>query len=108
MAGDLWIFCLRQAEVLEILLLLNHADGHKLTRDQVTALCKNNTAAAVKTALNPYRLLTTNEIRSTPTPGEIALTPKGQKRIIEKSFRHRRFKRPLRFPDTCRGQRCAG
>jgi len=67
---------------VEILLLLNHADGHKLTRDQVTAQCKNNTSAAVATAIT--RLMRANEIRSTPTAGEVALTPKGQKRVIEK------------------------
>jgi hypothetical protein len=67
---------------VEILLLLNHADGHKLTRDQLAAQCKNNTEAAVGTAIR--RLMKANEIRSTPTPGEVALTPKGQKRVIEK------------------------
>lgn len=61
---------------VEILLLLNHADGHKITRDQVTAQCKNNTAAAVSTAIT--RLMKANDIRSTPTAGEIALTPKGR------------------------------
>jgi hypothetical protein len=67
---------------VEILLLLNHANGHKLTRDQLTNQCKNNTAAAVSTAIT--RLMKANEIRNTPTLGEIALTPKGQKRVIEK------------------------
>ena len=67
---------------VEILLLLNHADGHKLTREQLTAQCKNNASAAVSTAIT--RLMKANEVRSTPTQGEIALTPKGQKRVIEK------------------------
>ena len=72
----------RVSAPVEILLLLNHAAGHKLTRDQVTAQCKNNSPAAVSTAIT--RLAKANEIRSTPTPGEIALTPKGQKRVIER------------------------
>ncbi len=67
---------------VEVLLLLNHADGHKLTRDELTSQCKNNTAGAVSTAVN--RLLKGNAIRTTPTSGEVALTPKGQKRVIEK------------------------
>ncbi len=67
---------------VEVLLLLNHADGHKLTKEQILAQTKNNTSSAVSTAIK--RLLNRNEMRTTPTPGEIALTPKGQKRVIEK------------------------
>ncbi len=35
----------------EVLLLLNHAEGHRLQRDALTTQAKNNTAAAVNTAL---------------------------------------------------------
>jgi hypothetical protein len=67
---------------VEILLLLNHADGNRLQRDVLRAQAKNNTPQAVDTAIS--RLTRTNEIRATTTPGELALTPKGQKRVIEK------------------------
>jgi hypothetical protein len=66
----------------EVLVLLNHADGHRLQREEVIKQAKNNTPAAVNTALS--RLSKTNEIRTTAHPGEFALTPKGQKRVIEK------------------------
>lgn len=67
---------------VEILLLLNHADGNRLQKDVLRTQAKNNTPQAVDTAVS--RLLKANEIRSTGTPGELALTPKGQKRVIEK------------------------
>jgi hypothetical protein len=66
----------------EILLLLNHADSHRLNRDRLTELAKNNTPKSVGVAIS--RLLSTNEIRSTTVSGEVALTPKGEKRVIEK------------------------
>lgn len=65
----------------EILLLLNHAKGNKLHREELLRQAKNNTVAAVKTGIT--RLLKTNEIRNTAAQGELALTPVGQKRIIE-------------------------
>jgi hypothetical protein len=65
----------------EILLLLNHAEGHKLSRDELFELAKNNTEKSLAVAF--VRLLKTNEIRRTTTPTEVALTPKGQKRVIE-------------------------
>jgi len=65
----------------EVLLLLNHAEGHKLPKEAVTKLAKNNTDASVSVAIS--RLTKTNEIRSTSVPGELALTPKGEKRVIE-------------------------
>jgi hypothetical protein len=65
----------------EILLLLNHAEGHKLSRDELFELAKNNTGKSLPVAF--VRLLKTNEIRRTTTPAEVALTPKGQKRVIE-------------------------
>jgi hypothetical protein len=66
----------------EVLLLLNHAEGHKLSKDKLTQLAKNNTPKSVGTAIS--RLTTSNEIRATGVAGELALTPKGQKRVIEK------------------------
>jgi hypothetical protein len=66
----------------EILMLLSHADGHKLQKDELARQAKNNTDSAVATAIS--RLAKTNEIRATGTPGELAITPKGQKRVIEK------------------------
>jgi hypothetical protein len=65
----------------EMLLLLNHAEGHRLPKDELLKHAKNNTPNSLATGLS--RLLATNEIRSTGT-GDIALTPKGQKRVIEK------------------------
>ena len=67
---------------VEILLLLNHADGNRLQREVLRAQAKNNTQKAFDVAIS--RLTTANEIRTTTTPGELALTPKGQKRVIEK------------------------
>ena len=66
----------------EILLLLNHAEGHKLPKFQLMRLAKNNTEKSLNVAFS--RLSKTNEVRATSTVGELALTPKGQKRVIEK------------------------
>ena len=66
----------------EVLMLLGHADGHKLQKDELNRQAKNNTDSSVGVAIS--RLLKSNEIRSTGTPGEVAITPKGQKRLIEK------------------------
>jgi hypothetical protein len=66
---------------VEILLLLNHAEGHKLAREELFRQAKNNSDGAVKTAIT--RLLKINEIRNTAVQGELALTPAGQKRVIE-------------------------
>jgi hypothetical protein len=66
----------------ELLLLLNHADCHKLQRDKLIKLAKNNTDASVGVAIS--RLTKSNEIRTTGAGGELALTPKGQKRVMEK------------------------
>jgi len=65
----------------EVLLLLNHADGHKLQKDELTRQAKNNSDSSVAVAIS--RLTKSNEIRATGTPGELAITPKGQKRVIE-------------------------
>jgi hypothetical protein len=66
----------------ELLLLLNNAEGHKLPRSKLMELAKNNTEVSLNVAFS--RLSKTNEIRATSTAGELALTPKGQKRVIEK------------------------
>lgn len=66
----------------EVLLLLNNADGHRLMKNALLKLAKNSKESAVGVAIS--RLSGTNEIRSTGTPGELALTPKGQKRVVEK------------------------
>ena len=66
----------------ELLLLLNHAEGHKLAKDELMKQAKNSTPKSLSVALS--RLLKENEIRNTTTAGEVALTPKGQKRVIEK------------------------
>ncbi len=66
----------------ELLLLLNHAEGHKLPKEQLTKLAKNNTDSSITVALS--RLTKNNEIRVTGAFGELAITPKGQKRVIEK------------------------
>ena len=66
----------------EILLLLNHAEGHKLSKEELSQQAKNNTSTSLTVAFS--RLLKSNEIRITSTAGEVAMTPKGQKRVIEK------------------------
>jgi hypothetical protein len=66
----------------ELLLLLNHADGHKLPKDELMTQAKNNKPKSLTVALS--RLLKENEIRYTKTPGEVALTPKGQNRVVQK------------------------
>lgn len=66
----------------EVLILLNHAEGHKLSRTELVKQAKNNNEKSLSVAVS--RLLKTNEIRTTSTPGELALTPKGQKRVVEK------------------------
>ena len=66
----------------EILLLLNHAEGHKLSRYDLIMQAKNSNEKSLTVALS--RLSKANEIRNTSTVGSVALTPKGQKRVIEK------------------------
>ena len=53
-----------------------------LQKDELTRQAKNNTDSSVGVAIS--RLTKTNEIRSTGAPGELPITPKGQKRVIEK------------------------
>ena len=66
----------------ELLLLLNHAEGQILMREELLKQAKNNKPSALATALS--RLVKENEVRYTSTPGEVALTPKGQKRVVER------------------------
>jgi hypothetical protein len=66
----------------EVLLLLNHADEHKLQKDELTRQAKNNSDSSVGVAIS--RLLKSNDIRATGTAGELSISPKGQKRVIEK------------------------
>jgi hypothetical protein len=66
----------------EVLLLLNHAEGHKLSKETLGKLAKNNTESSVGVAVS--RLTKSNEIRSNGVSGEVVLTPKGQKRVVEK------------------------
>ena len=67
---------------VEILLLLNHAEGNKLARGELLRQAKNNTDGALKVALT--RLFKVNDIRNTAVSGEVSLTPAGRKRVIEK------------------------
>jgi hypothetical protein len=66
----------------EALLLLNHAPGHKLQKDELMRQAKNNSDSSLAVAIS--RLTKSNEIRATGAPGELAITPSGQKRVIEK------------------------
>jgi hypothetical protein len=66
----------------ELLLLLNHAEGQRLSKDSLLKQAKNNRPSALGTAFS--RLLKENDLRYTNVPGEVALTPKGQKRVIER------------------------
>ncbi len=64
----------------EVLLLLNHAEGNRLTRSDLRSLATHQTANAVNVAVS--NLLSQKEIRVIGD-GLVALTPLGQKRIIE-------------------------
>jgi hypothetical protein len=66
---------------VEVLVLLNNAEGHRLPKATLEELAKNSTKRAFDVAIS--KLLKSNEIRTTATAGELALTPKGQKRVIE-------------------------
>lgn len=65
----------------EVLLLLNHAPGNRLSRATLRDLATHQTPNAVNVAVS--NLLTAKEIR-VADDGEVALTPVGQKRIVEK------------------------
>ena len=57
-------------------------EGHRLPKDVLFKQAKNSTSTGLATALS--RLLKSNEIRSVEN-GDIALTPKGKKRLIEET-----------------------
>ena len=64
----------------EVLLLLNHATGNRLTRADLRSHAANQKTATVNAAI--IRLIKSKEIR--PLDGdEVALTPKGQVRIMK-------------------------
>jgi len=64
----------------EVLLLLNHATGNRLTRGAIREQAANQKSATVNAAI--VRLVKAKEIR--PLDGdELALTPRGQQRIIK-------------------------
>lgn len=64
----------------EVLLLLNHAAGNKLSRADLRSQAANQKPATVSAAIN--RLIQTKDIR--PLDGdEVALTPNGQARIMK-------------------------
>lgn len=65
----------------EVLLLLNHAPGNRLSRATLRDLATHQTPNAVNVAVS--NLLTAKEVR-VADDGEVALTPVGQKRIVEK------------------------
>jgi molybdopterin converting factor small subunit len=64
----------------EVLLLLNHATGNKLSRSVIREQAANQKSATVNAAI--VRLIRTKDIR--PLDGdEVALTPRGQVRIMK-------------------------
>lgn len=64
----------------EVLLLLNHATGNRLTRAAIRQQAANQKSATVNAAV--VRLIAAKEIR--PIDGDVvALTPRGQERIIK-------------------------
>jgi hypothetical protein len=64
----------------EVLLLLNHAPGNRLTRDALREQATNQKASNVGVAIS--RLMKDKEIRAVGS-NEVALTPNGQARIIK-------------------------
>jgi hypothetical protein len=64
----------------EILLLLNHANGNRLTRKELQEQAANQKSQNVTIAIG--RLIDKKEIRPLDSD-EVALTPNGQKKIIE-------------------------
>lgn len=64
----------------EVLLLLNHATGNRLPRSAIREQAANQKSATVNAAI--IRLIKTKEVRQADGD-EIALTPRGQTRIIK-------------------------
>jgi len=67
----------------EVLFLLNHAPSNRLSRTEIRESASNRKASAVNMAIT--RLIQSREVRVTSN-GEIALTPLGQRRVMEKSL----------------------
>ncbi len=65
----------------EILLLLSHAANNRLTRTEIRRYAFNQKQGTLNAALR--RLLDEKDVRAANTD-EIALTPKGQKRVLER------------------------
>lgn len=64
----------------EVLLLLNHATNNRLSKDELCAQAPLQKPNTIKTAIN--RLIISKDIRLV-TGEEVALTPNGQKRVME-------------------------
>jgi hypothetical protein len=64
----------------EVLLLLNHASNNRLTRAELREQASNQKPQTVNAAIS--RLIKQKEVRPVGE-GEIALTPNGQKRLME-------------------------
>src|SRR5215211_7152380 len=64
----------------EVLLLLNHTAGHRLTRAELRTYAKGQKPATVNSAIS--RLIDTKDVRAVAND-EVALTPNGQKRLFE-------------------------
>lgn len=63
----------------EVLLLLHHAPNNRLSRAELRERAYNQKSANVSTAIS--RLIKDKDIR--PVDDEVAITPNGQKRVIE-------------------------
>ena len=66
--------------MLTALILLNHAPSNRLSRSEIGSFVVKRTPQSVSKAIS--RLVELKEIRQASN-GEIALTPNGQKRIME-------------------------
>lgn len=64
----------------EVLLLLHNAAGNRLNRAQLRAYAEDQKAGTVNSAVT--RLVKEKEVRLA-SDGDVALTPKGQKRVME-------------------------
>lgn len=64
----------------EVLLLLNHAPNNRLTRTEIRNQAPNQKPATINVAIS--RLIASKEIRDAGN-GDVALTPLGQKRVME-------------------------
>ena len=79
--GAIAVVVLFAANKLMIDPLTNFWKTRSTRMGELSKQVKNNTSTALKTAI--VRLIKSNDIRTTGTPGELALTPKGQKKVIE-------------------------